>query len=410
MASRKKLSICYIAPGQKLVSTAGSARNVLSVAEAMSEHAEVTLAFRGLAETQISAPYKVVSIENQLGQSKSAHDDVAVRGLNPLIHWRYLQQLKSFMDDCARNYDVVLEKGWRFSGFSAAHAYQKYAVPSILIENDVRYYFNKTRNVRGFMQFAAQAGSQAVAAYCSRRVPLVIAETEELRSALIGMRRINSERIEVVDLGVDHRHFFPTDQRVARLAFGMDQQKLVLLYVGGIDIYHDLEPLIDALIQCKGLEREIEFHVVGDGELRNSYQNKSVQSRFKIIFHGRVAHDVVPQYIAAADLCVAPYRRECFYNAKIAFSTLKIPEYMACAKPVASIANGNVSRLIKDHETGFLLANEASAWLRLISQLPARDRLAEMGTRAAASVAHLSWTRTAQRYLELAQNLVDHPK
>ena len=42
----KRLSICYAAPGHTLVSTAGSARNILAAADALSAYGDVTVAFR----------------------------------------------------------------------------------------------------------------------------------------------------------------------------------------------------------------------------------------------------------------------------------------------------------------------------------------------------------------------------
>jgi hypothetical protein len=115
--SSSRLSVCYVAPGQRLLPTAGSTRNVLSVARAMSEWADVTIAFRGIAEPVVGEPFKVMSIEEVQPGAHGVTDDVAIRGLNPFVHLKYLRGLRRFAAQVAGEYDIIFEKGWRFSGY-----------------------------------------------------------------------------------------------------------------------------------------------------------------------------------------------------------------------------------------------------------------------------------------------------
>jgi glycosyltransferase involved in cell wall biosynthesis len=123
-------------------------------------------------------------------------------------------------------------------------------------------------------------------------------------------------------------------------------------------------------------------------------------------FHGQIPHLVVPKFIAAADLCLAPYQASAFYHGLVTFSTLKIPEYMACERPVVSIPSGNIQRLISEQCSGFLFPNDVFSWKRFLRDMPSRSRLREMGKAAAQSVASISWQNTAARYLEISQRLV----
>jgi len=403
MSATRRLSICYAAPGQRLLGTAGSTRNVLSVAESLSEWADVTVAFRSIVETPSARSFKIVSIDPPGASDAIARDDVAVRGLNPLAHAAYLRTLRGFATRSAGVYDVMFEKGWRFSGYLACQALKR-GVPSALIENDARYRDEPVRDLRSLARYLAQQGTQWIAARSSRRVPLIIAETEELKEALIALRGIAPERIEVVALGVDHSMFRPLDQPAAREALQIGRDAMVLLYVGGLDMYHDLGPLIEAL-GSEAAPASLELHVVGDGELRAEYESSARQRGVRARFYGQVGHHDVPRFIAAADLCLAPYQPSRFYAGKIAFSTLKIPEYMACERPVASVPHGHIAKLIEHESTGFLLANECQAWKSLLATFPTRERLAAMGRCAAQRVANMSWRQTAGRYLEFAQRL-----
>ena len=54
--------------------------------------------------------------------------------------------------------------------------------------------------------------------------------------------------------------------RAARQALGIDPEAQVLLYVGGMDVYHDLAPAIEGLARAK--PAAVELHLVGDGAAR----------------------------------------------------------------------------------------------------------------------------------------------
>jgi glycosyltransferase involved in cell wall biosynthesis len=236
---------------------------------------------------------------------------------------------------------------------------------------------------------------------------MAIAETNELKSALIACRKLRPDRVRVVSLGVDHRVFKPINQDEARESLGIDIGATVLLYVGGMDQYHDLSPLLLGLRDYQ--PENLEIHLVGDGNYRRRYEDLSSGLSAKVTFHGQVEHHQVPQYIAAADLCVAPYDAAGFYHNRVAFSTLKIPEYMACARPVISIPSGHIRNLIADGVTGYLFDNTREAWSQFLKDMPDRPRLAKMGHAAAPTVESLTWSETARQYLVIGSEVADKP-
>lgn len=250
------------------------------------------------------------------------------------------------------------------------------------------------------MKFLAHCAAQAVAGHCSRRVATIAAETEQLKQALVAERRIAPERIAVVPLGVDHEVFRPRDMREARAALGVNADATVMLYVGGMDQYHDLGPLLEAL--HASAPPGLEVHLVGDGEYLSRYKRLAEGLAVKVVFHGQVAHRLVPDYIATGDVCLAPYCVGGFYRNEVAFSTLKIPEYMACERPVISVPSGNIQALVTEGVTGFLFNNDIGSWTGFLERLPGRDRFATLGRAAGPAVAHLSWRATARKYLDLA--------
>jgi len=396
-----KPSICFAAPGHTLVSTAGSARNILATAGALSQWADVTVAFRHAPEGFDPQNFSVIEIE-PASVSGAARDDVAARGLNPLSHLRYLKSLRRFSTTMVGKYDLVLEKGWRLSGYLCRELV-KLGVPSMLIENDVRVWSEKIDSIRGVAKYLAHTSAQHIAGKASRVVPLVVAETKELKKALIACRNLHDEKVRVVSLGVDHSVFRPIDMDSARQGLSIDRFATVMLYVGGMDQYHDLSPLLEAL---QGRPREnFEVHLVGDGNYRPRYEQLSKNLNVPVRFYGQVEHQSIPQLIAAADVCIAPYDARGFYHNEVAFSTLKIPEYMACARPVVSIPSGHILSLIDNGGTGFLFDNVCDAWGQFLNELPSRKQLAKIGKAAASTVEFLTWEATARQYLQLGSEV-----
>lgn len=396
---KNRLSICYAAPGHSLVPTAGTTRNILSLAEALAAWADVTVAFRDVPESSVALATGITleRIENGARrEGRSGVDDEATRGVNPMSHLSYMRTVGEFAKRAADRYDLVLEKGWRLSGY-LAHCVAANGGVGVIVENDARCWTDSRLDPRTMLKWVLHSGAQRVAGHYSARSLLVIAETEELRQQLHQVRRIPLQKIKVVPLGVNHHLFHPMDQQSTRAFLGIPADKTILLYVGGMDKYHDLGPLLDAL---RGLTLpDLELHIVGEGEYRGRYEAAAKRTKSRVVFHGRVSHERVPLYIAASDLCIAPYCAEAFYGQTVSFSTLKIPEYMACARPVASIPSGEIKRLIQPGVSGFLFPNSTVGWRGFLYSCPGRIELSRMGEAALKAVEDRTWEQTARGYM-----------
>jgi glycosyltransferase involved in cell wall biosynthesis len=401
----RRLSVCYAAPGQKLLSYAGPTRNVLSVANALSQWADVTVAFRSIVEPIHTGRFRAIAIDSRRTTAASHQDDNATRGVHPIAHLSYCRTLREFAREQAASFDVVLEKGWRLSGLLSA-AFRRRGVPGILVENDVRCWVEPVDDVRQLAKYALHVAADRVASSCSRRASMVVAETVELKNMLVDHRNIPPDRVTVVGLGVDHSVFHPMDPAAARRALAIGPDVIALLYVGAMDEYHDLEPVIEAV--GRAARPNIELHVVGAGEYQDRYEAKARHAGTAARFHGHVPHTSVPQYIAAADLCVSAYRTSAWRGGAVPFSTLKIPEYMACGRAVVGVPGGTIQNPIADGITGFVLPNEVEAWAAFVHRLPSRERLALMGEAAARAVESLTWDTTAARYLAICESLASN--
>jgi glycosyltransferase involved in cell wall biosynthesis len=373
------------------------------LAEALSQWANVTVAFRRVLEPIQPKGYEVVEIEPGVGNPFHRVDDAAVRGIDFYELLGYLRSVRRFIDERRNSYDIVLEKSWLLSGYMVSLC-QRRGLPAAVVENIVRVWNEPVRNPRDLMRYIRYQLAQTLVGRYLRQAPLIIAETEELKSALSQQWRIPTCRIEVVGLGVDHPLFHPLNQADARRNLGIPQESTVLLYAGALDKTHDLTPVLEAM--CAAPDPSLELHIVGDGVLRASYEEGSHARQKNIFFHGRVAHEMIPQYIAAADLCLAPYDPAAFPNGQVAYATLKVPEYLACARPVVSVPSGHILRLIQDGTSGFLFHNNAKSWVEFLRNLPSRDQLKRMGAAASCMASPYSWEATSLAYLSLCKQVV----
>ncbi len=198
----KRLSICYVVPGHDLLSTVGPSRNVLNLASALSQWADVTVAFRRLAEKH--APRNVKLLEIQPGGVVSTVDDTATRGIGYGDFLRYLLDLRAFAKRELGSFDVVLEKSWLLSGCVSAFCRSRGQL-GVPVENIVANPVYAAR--RRLSKRARVAAGRWLAGRALRGAPLIIAETEFLEEEIAQFWRVASERIAVVDLGVDRELF-----------------------------------------------------------------------------------------------------------------------------------------------------------------------------------------------------------
>lgn len=401
--SSRRLSVCYVVPGHDLMSTIGPTRNVLNLARALERWADVTVAFRRVADERRPDGMRV--LELQPGGPATTVDDAATRGVGYGEFARYLLDLRRFAAGPLAQFDIVLEKSWLLSGYlsSICRARGQLGVP---IENIVP---NPQHAAGGkLMKRLRVEGGRWLAGRCLRSAPLVIAETEFLKREIAQYWRVQPEHIAVVDLGVDRSLFRAHDQDEARRRFGIRPDRTVLLYVGVLDQTHDLEPALRELGSSS--LHDVELHVVGDGFRRGDYEAMAAGSRVPVVFHGKVPHDLVPLYIAAGDLCLAPYDPRAFSSGELGYSTMKVPEYLSVGRPVVSVPSGRIRSLLVDGETGFMFDNTRANWRDFLSKLPTRQELRRMGEAAARTRLQV-WEDTARQYFDLCvQQLGVAPK
>lgn len=174
----------------------------------------------------------------------------------------------------------------------------------------------------------------------------------------------------------------------------------LVLYIGQLHGAQYIDLFIRAAKEVSSKEPEAVFMIVGEGFMERNL--KELASRLgisdKVIFTGALPHSDIPQYIVAADICVAAFKDTKVTRCK---SPLKIVEYMACAKAIVASNVGEVRRMLGG--AGVLVdpgnANSlAEGILRLIGDKDLRERLGKFARMRAEE--KYNWSTTAVNLTE----------
>jgi glycosyltransferase involved in cell wall biosynthesis len=163
-------------------------------------------------------------------------------------------------------------------------------------------------------------------------------------------------RVVPVHWGANTSRFSPAvDGRRMRRVLGVGTSETLVVYAGGFYRWHDLDTLVNAVARLTLLGPRIRLALVGDGERRDAIERAVGEKalRSMVTFTGAVPHDVVPEYVAAADVCVALYdpaglattRRHGFY-----FEPLKVFECLAAGRAVVASDLAPISSLFRSGE------------------------------------------------------------
>ncbi|MFN2469662.1 MAG: glycosyltransferase [Gaiellaceae bacterium] len=170
-----------------------------------------------------------------------------------------------------------------------------------------------------------------------RRAAAVLAVSDYLRRELEARVPAARGRVEVLACGVDLWRFHPADSEEARRAVGWEGDGPAFLCVGTLDERKNVVRLAGAFERLG--EGRLAF--LGDGPLR-----AELTGRDGVRLAGRVSHEDVPRWLAAADVVCQPSLVEPFGQALL--------EAMACERSVVATRVGGPPEFVTP-ETGVLV-------------------------------------------------------
>ncbi len=113
---------------------------------------------------------------------------------------------------------------------------------------------------------------------------------------------------EEFPFGVDIARFFPGENIELRKSLCIPEAEPVILFVGGMDTAHAFKGVPVFLRALSGLKKPFQAVLVGDGDLRSSFESlaASLGISARVHFLGSVKNEELPGVYRAADLHVLP--------------------------------------------------------------------------------------------------------
>ncbi len=156
-----------------------------------------------------------------------------------------------------------------------------------------------------------------------------------------------------VSWGANEGRFHPgVDGRLARERYGLGQG-IVVGYAGTFRPWHGVDVLVRAIGRIP--DESVRVLLVGDGPGRADVESQIEAAGLgrRFVLTGAVDYAEMPEILAAADICVAPFEPR-FHKASrgsgFALDPLKVFEYLALGKPTITVREPNIEALFTDGE------------------------------------------------------------
>jgi glycosyltransferase involved in cell wall biosynthesis len=239
-----------------------------------------------------------------------------------------------------------------------------------------------------------------------QKADLLLAVSKSLRSH---MQRsgVNAARIQILPNAVNPELFrMASEGSEIRKGLNLDGH-FTVGFVGTFRPWHGVELLLEAFEGLHRVNPLTHLLLVGDEPSRPGFEEQIRNAGLQgaVTFAGRVAHQDVPQYLAAMDVAVAPYPAlDEFY-----YSPLKLFEYMAARRPVVASRVGQVAEILVDGATGLLFEpGDRAGLVRCLQRLRKNATLrTELGRNAAAVCSEHNWNRNADRVIHWVEPLLN---
>ncbi|MGD0497268.1 MAG: glycosyltransferase family 4 protein [Bryobacteraceae bacterium] len=229
---------------------------------------------------------------------------------------------------------------------------------------------------------AAVAFFRAMERWIYRRSDSIVVISDGFRQNLLG-KGVAPHKIRVVPNWADPEQIVPMPSDNAFRRETGASGELLVVYSGGLGYNAELETVLDAAVQLRGLA--VRFAIVGDGVQKRALAEKAASAGLdNVKFFPFQPIERYGETLAAADVTLVTL------NSAATFASVpsKIYKQMAAARPIVAITNpGNeLDRLIQDAQCGVTAPPGDSQCLAaaLRRALEERDAFAEMGRRGRA--------------------------
>lgn len=336
-----------------------------------------------LTETQVTELGRQVQLIHLRAGEEAAMNKLAVYSYLP----DFACHLEGFRKNHDLRYDLVFSHYW-LSGWVGQYLQQWWHVPHVIMFHTL----GAAKNALGIGEDEPElrlSTERDLARNCHR----IIASTRGGRDNLVRYCGAAPEKISVIPCGVNLELFQPVDREMARRKLGLVGDR-IMLFVGRIEPLKGIEPLLRAMPHLRNIKGLRLVVIGGDAYSRQEIErleklSGELRISNSVSFLGRVEHENLPYYYSAADVCVIPSYYESFGMVAL--------EALACGTPVVANNVGYLSGVIREGETGYVVADNAPRRLarRIYRLLSDPDHRMNPAPAIRASVSRFGWPHIA---------------
>ena len=232
-----------------------------------------------------------------------------------------------------------------------------------------------------------QSIGKLIESYNMRFADRVCSINHKLREYTINMGA-KPEKTSVVEAGVDCSKFeSKLDGQEIRNKYGFKNTDKILFFVGWLYHFSGLKEVARQISQIR--DPNLKLFIVGDGDAYEELQKlkDTLNLGSRMIMAGKQPYDALPQYIAAADICLLPaYNNEVMRD----IVPIKLYEYMAMSKPVITTRLPGIMAEFGENN-GIVYVDKPEDSVSKAVEILNNGENIEIGAKARNFVEHRSW-------------------
>jgi len=218
------------------------------------------------------------------------------------------------------------------------------------------------------------------------------------------------DKIHVVPNWVDVDFITPGPRyNGIRAKYGLGD-KFIVMFAGTIGLCQGLECVIDAASLISD-NKDILFLFVGEGAEKQKLQDKSQEYKLEnVIFLPAQPREYMPDFLAAADVCLVTLQNKPLFKITIPCKTYEI---MAAGRPIVANVDGDLKELVEQAGCGIVVEPEnpkqmSDAIIRLYEDQQLRTKLGRSGREYV--VQHYTRARIMDEFIKVFQEAITKRK
>jgi glycosyltransferase involved in cell wall biosynthesis len=235
----------------------------------------------------------------------------------PIFSFYFLKEVLKNLASSKKKYDIVIASGDCYIGLLAYIFSARSKTPFVFDVYDKYDEFSGYHSLPGFNLFQFLLKKSAARMFANKRLMLDIGKKCDI----------------YLPNGIDPDFFSPGEKLECRDAFGLDKEKSLIGYFGGMEPDRGVSDLISAVRILHAENGNIEL-ILG-GKKPDSFNLDYPW----VNYLGNIPYARMPSIIACCDLLAIPYRRSAFMDAG---ASNKIAESIACRKPIVATQTPNL--------------------------------------------------------------------